>query len=405
MLKIGIDSGALATALGLAALVLDSKNKVEVLDAVHVTAADSTIMLTTNVMARALTATVPASVEAPGEAAVRAEALTGLAAGFPLDTTVALTGGEDGLRVSCGRSRFRLPVIPVQNLPAVPALDGELGRVELDRTVLLRLLAIPLVCVEEDRARNYMAGICLHNVGEELVGVGTNGSQLARVSVPATDVLSSDSSLIVPRDTVRVLVRLLGRSETEQITLCRSRTLLQVEAEGFHLVTKLIDGTFPDYARVIPKPNQANRCTVDCTELRSALERAAALVEKNLHDTLRLAWDDGGELHLSLPRQPGSAEDAVAAETAGRGDTTVAISQLDEILEQMDGKRVQLELADPHSPIRITDPEDGTCLFLQMPMLGFATSSGMKPNTPADPPHRPCVNSTLVAERHCNETL
>jgi DNA polymerase-3 subunit beta len=374
-MKIGIDSGTLAAALDMAALVLDPKNKVEVLDAVHLVAEGETLTLVVNVMARALATTVPAKVEAPGEVAVRAEALAGLAAGFPPDTMVALTVGEDGLRVSCGRSRFRLSVIPVQNLPAVPALDEELGHVELDRTALVRLLTTPLVCIADDKTRYYMAGALLHNVGNELVCAGTNGRQLARVSVPATDVFSSDSSLIVPRDTVKILGKLLGRSEAEQITLRRSRTLLQVEADGFRLVSKLVDGTFPDYARVIPGPNQANRCTVDRAELRSALERAAALVEKNLHDTLRLTWDDGGELHLTLPRQLGSADDVVAAETAGRGETAVAISQLDEILEQIDGKRVQLELADPHSPIRITNPEDSACLFLQMPMLGFATST------------------------------
>jgi DNA polymerase-3 subunit beta len=378
-LHITLEAGQLASALAMNALVLDPKNKVEVLDAVRITAADNTITLTTNTMHRALTTTAAAHVQTTGETAVRGEAVATLTAGFPPDATVTLAGSEDGLRVSCGRSHFKLPVMPLTHLPKLPVIDTETGHAELDRAVLQRLLMTPLSCVNDDKSRIYLTGVCLHNVDGELVAVGTNGQRLARIGTPVTGVLAAadDRSLIVPRDTVKVLGKLLGRIDTEYVALRRSRTLLEIEMANVRLISKLVDHVFPQYVNIVPRPNPDNHCTVDRAALRAALSRVAALVEKTMHDTVGLEWANDSELHLILPRQPGAVDDTVTAETAARGicRTALAISMLAGILEELDGERVRLELKDARSPVRITDPDDPQLLFLQMPLIGFEQPS------------------------------
>ena len=205
---------------------------------------------------------MPAVVEAAGELAVPGGTLATLAAGFPADATIAIHGEESVAIVSCGDSRFRLPTVPIEDLPPPPALGEELGRTELAREELLALLRIGFAASTE-KTRYYMNGILLHDTNEGLVSAATDGHKFCRASVPGAAGLSSDHKLIIPSPAVEIVGKILrGDRDAERVTLRRSRTLFELETMRATFVSKLIDGSFPNYAKFLPKPS-SNTITVD----------------------------------------------------------------------------------------------------------------------------------------------
>src|SRR5262245_5389166 len=183
-MRITANSRELAGALALAAaLAGDSRiKKIAGLAAVQLTASDGRIVIGANILDHALTLTLPATVEAPGALALPGERLAGLAAGCPPDRQIEIAVAGTGASVVCGRSRFRLPAIPQDELPAPLALGEETGHVELAREETVKLFERPLFVVEAEQPRHYLKGVFLHNDSDGgLAAVGTDGHRLCRV--------------------------------------------------------------------------------------------------------------------------------------------------------------------------------------------------------------------------------
>jgi DNA polymerase III subunit beta len=160
----------------------------------------------------------PATVEEPGALAMPGQRLAALAVGFPAGETIHIGNDEAAARIACGRSRFRLPVIPQEDVPAAPAIAVEHGRVELTREEALKLFERPLFASDTEATRYYMNGIFLHDIDGALAAVGTDGHRLAEVVVSGTGGASQDG-LIVPRIAVRIIIKLLGNKQNERIVV------------------------------------------------------------------------------------------------------------------------------------------------------------------------------------------
>ena len=119
--------------------------------------------LVVNALDRAVTVTVTAEVAKAGEAVVRASALAGLIRGFPKDSTVEIDADAHGARIRCGRARYKLPVMPVEQLPPVPAIDVVTGEIELDRKELLEAIKQVVFAASTEETRYYMNGILFHD--------------------------------------------------------------------------------------------------------------------------------------------------------------------------------------------------------------------------------------------------
>jgi DNA polymerase-3 subunit beta len=291
-------AGELATALAVTTVAIDRNPAFAALGAVRMAAAGDCVRLTTNGLDRAVATTAPALVEMDGEVAVNARALAGLVSGFG-DGMVTSKASDDGKTVNivCGRRRYRLPQIPIENMPPMLALDQEVGRVELTRENLLRLLSIPLFAVEDDRARFYMAGVLLKNSGDELVGVGTDGRRLVHVSTAlTTGTLSEDLTLIVPLAGAKALVKLLTKAKFETVTVRRSKSLVEITTSDFTVISKLIDAQYPQYQALIPQEPSTNFAVVDRRECARALARLAAVVDREISASpiISLEWRDHG---------------------------------------------------------------------------------------------------------------
>jgi DNA polymerase III subunit beta len=367
-MRIAANAGELAGVLALAASLSDNGRirKIAGLEAVRLTAADDELTIAADVLDFAITLTVPAVVESPGEVAVSASKLSALAAGFLPGATIEIQSDSTICRVGSGRSRFKLPTVALEDLPAMLKWAEEVGRAALAREEAVTLLVWPAFAASTEKMRVYFGGVLLHDHEGALTAVATSGHRLVRTRVPGATGLSSDLRLIVPIAALKIIAELLADKSVERVTLRRSPTLLSVEASSFVFVSKLIDADFPDYMRLIPKPS-GNTVTVDRIGLLRALDRVAAVAEPGRFHVVGLTWtEDESALRLCLANSDG-ADDVVEAEVSGHCRTAAQIHLLTEMLDKLGGQRVCITSDGEMNPILLSGTDREDFLGLQMP--------------------------------------
>jgi DNA polymerase-3 subunit beta len=364
-MKISASGGELAGALALAAKLTDNryfKDKPS-LQAARLSGTDGTLTIAVNVLDHALTLSLPAIVDEAGLLAVSAERLAALAAGFPHDATVELRVEGPVAIVACGRSRYRLPTVPLEDLPPLLALAEEVGRVELAREEALALLSRPAFAASDEETRYYLNGIQMHNDGDDLAAVATDGHRLCKLVVRNASGLSLDRSLIIHNSAIEIALKVLRSGE--RVVLRRSSTLVEIATAKATFISKLIDATYPAYERLFPRPS-GNSVTCDRAALRLALERAAAVADAR-HAVVALTWTAAeSALHLAL-NDTDAADDVIAADVAGSGQVAAQLWFLAEQLDELTGARVRLDHGGYPDAILITDPDDADLTALLMP--------------------------------------
>ncbi len=307
-MKIAARAEALTKALALAASLDAGKHPQAALEAVSVLAGDDTISIIRNVLECQISLTIPAAIERPGVLVVPGGQLAALTAGFSAASELTMEAGAQAAKVRSGRSRYTVPIIPSRDLPLPLAVDAGAACVELDRSQALALLAAGFAAASD--ARTYLRGLYIADSADGLVGVSTNSYSLARRILPG--VTRWGAGIIVPTVAIKIINKLLADKSIECVALRHWKTMLSVETPAAIFTTRLIDGTFPDYARIIPKPS-ADTATVAREALLQALARAHAVGG----ETGRFYWADGEPaLHLMAN---GDTEDAIDAETSGSG--------------------------------------------------------------------------------------
>jgi DNA polymerase III subunit beta len=230
-MKFTAKANAFARALALTALATDGKRvkTIAALEAARLAADGDTLKITTNILDHALALSLTVVGEEKGELAVPVGRFAALASGFATNAEITVQSDGPVARVACGRSRFQLPTIPIDDLPAVPTIIEMTGGITLAREEALALFSRPFFAASNEQTQFYLCGILLHDIDDDLVAVATDGHRLARVTLAGATGLSSDRTLIFPNSAIKVLLRLLADKNNERITLARSRTLLAVE--------------------------------------------------------------------------------------------------------------------------------------------------------------------------------
>ena len=295
----------------------------------------------------------------------------------PPDATVSIETIGAIVRVTSGSACYRLATIPVGDLPAMLVLGSDAARVELEQDQAVRVLTVPASACDTGAGRYYLGGTYLVSTENALTAVGTDGHRLLKLGVPATGTLRG---AIVSLASMKIAARLLAKTK-DRVSLRSSRTLFELTAPGFAFVTKLIDGKFPDYERVIPKAS-GNTVTVDRHLLVLALGRLTAAAEPRgeFPPAATLVWDADG-LHLGLQFQPDAAVDSLAAETTGQGNIAVKLAYLTEIVGGIAGPTIKIDSTCGTAPIRITDPADPGLLALLMPLVDRPSTA--RPGAPS----------------------
>lgn len=288
---------------------------------------------------------------------------------MPDGAEIALVAEKDFATLTAGRSRFRIQILPATDFPTMDA--GSLSHsFELDAGQVERMLDTVSFAISSEETRYYLNGIYWH-AGEALNAVATDGHRLAKFAAPLPEGAAGMPAIIIPRRTVGLIRQLVGDKGKVKVSL--SDVKIRVETEQGTLLSKLIDGSYPDYQRVIPA-NNANHFTVERAALASAVDRVTT-VSSARGSAVKFAFEPGGNLSLTTNNpDAGSANDEVTIEH-GEGDgVEIGFNGrycLD-LLNAAEAERLVFSLGDPGSPTLIqpeTADETGLKpLFVLMPM-------------------------------------
>ena len=324
----------------------------------------------------ALKLSLPAVIEAAGEVAISSEQLAALAAGFPGDAEITISSDETMASIVCGRSRYKLPTLPIGDLPSTPTIDDEIGGIELERSELLALLSKPAFAISTEATRYYLNGTLLHDTEAGLAAVATDGQRLARVILPGVTGLSQDRRLIVPRPAIKILVKLLADKEVELLTLRRSMSLIEIASTKFTFISKLIDADYPAYEYLVSTSTD-NTAILDRAALVQAVARIAAVVSDDKRPLVGLTWNaPEPALQLCAPDAPEIADDPVDADVSGQGRFAVQVKHLAQLLDEIGSDRIRIDAGTrAGNAILITDPTNTNLTMLQMPYLWSVQAS------------------------------
>lgn len=365
-MKFSMERAALLSALGHVQNVVERRNTIPILSNVLMSASDGAVNFTATDLDIEITESAGGNVAAPGDVTAPAHTLYDIARKLPDGAEVSLMIGNDGrLEVDAGRSHFTLPLLPPGDFPKMTA-DGFTHNFSMNAKDLARLIDKTKFAISTEETRYYLNGIYFHAAENKLRTVATDGHRLALCEMPIPAGAEGLPGIIIPRKTVAELRRLIDGSESD-VSLSVSESKIRFTVGSAVLTSKLIDGTFPDYDRVIPKGND-KELVIDNKVFASAVDRVATIsAEKSRSIKLTLSGDTLA-LAVNNPEHGNANEDLMV--DYGHEDLEIGFNAkyLLDVTTQIGGRDIHFHLSDPAAPALVKDPQDDGALFVLMPL-------------------------------------
>ena len=278
----------------------------------------------------------------------------------------AMEWAEGKFQVKCGKSRFSLQTLPAEDFPLVKeAADYSEQALTLEQGQLKRMLSLVHFAMAQHDIRYYLNGLLLVAEGSQLTLVATDGHRLALVGA-STQGPSDKREVILPRKTVMELGRLLA-DNAEPVQLRFASNQVRVSFADMELVSKLVEGKFPDYQRVVPKGHR-NHLQIGRAALLGALQRVAILTSDKFKG-VRLQLEAGALRISSSNAEQEEALEELDVDYAGDAiEIGFNVAYLIDVLSNVPGENVRLELQDGNSSVLITMPDDASFKYVVMPM-------------------------------------
>ncbi len=370
-MKVTIERAALLRALGHVHRVVERRTTIPILANVLVEAGPDGLLLKATDLDLEITEKAPAEVARAGATTLPAHTLYDIMRKLPEGAQVSLeeTGDQGQLTLRSGRSRFNLQTLPRSDFPDVTSGEFSHG-FSLPPTDLKRLIEKTQFAISSEETRYYLNGIYMHVAEIEgrslLRAVATDGHRLARLELPAPAGAIGMPGIIIPRKAVVEIQRLIEDAQGDVLVELSTNKMRFAFGEAL-LTTKLIDGTFPDYSRVIPTGND-KRLTVERDAFRNAVDRVSTISSERGR-AVKLALSEG-KLVLSVtnPDQGSAVEELEADYDAPPLDIGFSSRYLLDIVNQLDSDTALFLLADPGSPTLIQDRDGANALYVLMPM-------------------------------------
>jgi DNA polymerase III subunit beta len=370
-MKLVIDRGELLRALGHVTSVVERRTTIPILSNVFLKASNGMLHLKATDLEREVVEQLAANVVQPGAVTVPAHLLHDIVRKLPDGSEVEIKRDpeKERLTLHSGQSQFALQTLAAEDFPDLSG--GEFPHAfELPAHELKRLIDKTRFAISTEETRYYLNGIYLHPVQVDgtssLRAVATDGHRLAQMDIPLPDGAAGMPGVIVPRKTVHELQRLLEASE-HNARVSVSPAKVRFIIGDVTLTSKLIDGTFPDYGRVIPQNND-KELRVSNAEFISAVDRVSTIASDRGR-AVKLAIN-GSKLTLSVNNpEGGSATEEVAVDyTATPIEIGFNARYLLEIASQLESDTAQFKLSDSGSPTIVRDGSDADALYVLMPM-------------------------------------
>ncbi|SDD82978.1 DNA polymerase III subunit beta [Rhodospira trueperi] len=370
-MQLTIERSALLKSLGHVQSVVERRTTIPILSNVKLEAHDGALGLNATDMDLEIAESVAGEVAQAGASTAPAHTLFDIVRKLPDGAQVELSLDTEGERLvlRSGRSRFNLACLPVEDFPVMSS-GTYTHSFSLSAADLRGMIDRTRFAISTEETRYYLNGIHLHATTSDgvpvLRSVATDGHRLARVEVPLPEGAAGMPGIIVPRKTVGELRKLIDETGMD-VAVSLSDSKIRFAFDDSVLVSKLIDGTFPDYERVIPINND-KILEVDCATLGKAVDRVSAISTEKSRAVKMTVEKGQVTLSANSPEAGSAVEELEASFDAAPIEIGFNSRYLLDILGQIEGDAVRLIMADASAPTILRDVTDGSAVYVLMPM-------------------------------------
>lgn len=369
-MKLSIDRAALLRSLNHMQSVVERRNTIPILSNVLIKADDGVLSMSSTDMDLEINESVAANVTLAGATTAPAHTLHDIVRKFPDGSDVEIELNAEGtqMTVRAGRSQFKLSCLPVADFPEISIGDLPHG-FSLPAADLRALIDRTKFAMSTEETRYYLNGIYVHEADNDgvkvLRAVSTDGHRLARFEMPLPEGANGMPGVIIPRKTVGEIRKLI-EDAADLIQISLSENKVRFSFDHVILTSKLIDGTFPDYQRVIPQGND-KIVEVDPKVFTRAIDRVSTISDGKSR-ALKISLN-GKQMTLSASSaESGSATEEMEVNGEAVMEIGFNAKYLLDITSQIEGEGCRLTLADSASPTIIQDNSDPSALYVLMPL-------------------------------------
>ena len=370
-MKLTIERAALMKALGHVQSAVERRNTIPILSNVLLSAERDRLTFSATDLDMEIIDEAMAQVDQPGQITAPAHTLYEIVRKLPegADVSLSFTGEDPRLTVAAGRSRFNLPVLPAGDFPVMSS-DGLSSRIGVDVNDLIRLIDKTRFAISTEETRYYLNGLYLHTVVDngvqKLRAVATDGHRLALAEMAAPEGSAGTPGVIVPRKTIGEARRLL-EDAGESVDLQLSPQKIRLDFSGAALTSKVIDGSFPDYSRVIPKDND-RVMMVDNKLFAKAVDRVATISAEKSR-SVRMAIEPGKIILTVRNMEAGQAVEELEVDYSGESfELSFNARYLLDVTDQIAGETAEFRFGGPNDPALVLDPVDADVQYVLMPL-------------------------------------
>jgi DNA polymerase-3 subunit beta len=343
--------------------VVERRQTMPILSNILLVARDGQLAVTATDLEVELVAQADVDTESGGEITVSGRKLLDICRALPDGSEISVAAGAEKLVVRSGRSRFNLATLPAAEFPVVEDIKASQS-ISVSQETLGRLIEKTHFSMAQQDVRYYLNGMLLETGGGRLRAVATDGHRLA-LSQAEAEGSAEEQQVIVPRKGVLELQRLMTGEGDVNVELGANHVRIQLD--GIRFTSKLIDGRFPEYERVIPKES-SNELKADRAALRGALQRTAILSNEKYRGIRLVIRDSGVVLQAHNPEQE-EAEEELEVEYSGEDiEIGFNVNYLLDALGAVEGEQISLSVQDSNSSCLIREPGNNDSTFVVMPM-------------------------------------
>jgi DNA polymerase-3 subunit beta len=365
-MKATIERATLLKSLGHVQSVVERRNTIPILSNVLIEAGQNgTMRFMATDLDLQIVDEAEAAIDQPGATTVSAHTLFEIVRKLPEGSQVSLAAADGRLHIAASRYKSNLPTLPRDDFPIIA--EGELPTsFELPAAKLRQIIDKTRFAISTEETRYYLNGIFMHVTDDVLKAAATDGHRLARVTIARPEGAQGMPDIIVPRKCIGELRKLLDEVEGS-VAVSLSASKIRFTLGHAVLTSKLIDGTFPDYNRVIPTGND-KLLTIDPKSFLQGVDRVATIASEKTR-AVKMALDrDKITLSVTSPENGTAAEEVPGDYSAAGFEIGFNAKYLVDILQQVEGDTVEVHLADAAAPTLIRENDKAEALYVLMPM-------------------------------------
>jgi DNA polymerase-3 subunit beta len=363
-MKVQITQQHLNKALSLLSRVASGRTPLPILSNIRLRAEGGTFELTATNLEVGIVCTVVGKVEKDGVTTVPAKLLHDFVAQLPKDSVVTIDLQELKLRVKAGLYQSHIQVIAADDFPAIPTISKG-TTLKLESKTLKNALEKTMLASSNDETRPVLGGVYFHSVDSSIFIAATDGYRLAEALVGPVE---GEVDAVVPQAALQDTLKIIQDNEDDETTLQFSSGQFSVTTKDILLVSRLIDGKYPEYQQLIPE-NSDIAFTVQKTEFLTAVKLAGLFSRESGGSITIEAEEDEKKVHVrSVASQVGDNSSAISGDVSGSGTVVLNVRYITDALNCFDGEDISFRFSGSISPCVITSPSQEGYQHIVMPL-------------------------------------